>query len=101
MAAARKLYFTGGARDHCAYNDAVISESIPLPDGVRLRADPLPGVEPPRWKGTRVRRRLVALVALSGVFFTGIAVTAVVAFSWAMIPIWGTHVHVPATVTSY
>lgn len=71
-----------------------------MPDGVRLRSDPLPGAEPPRWKGTRVRRRLVALAALSGVFFTGVAVTAVVAFSWAMIPIWGSHVQVPATVTS-
>lgn len=82
----------------CPYTDAVIS--IPLPDGVGLRADPLPGVEPPRWKGSRLRRRLVALVALSGVLFTGVAVTAGVAFSWAMIPIWGSHVHVPATVTS-
>ncbi|WP_147429557.1 hypothetical protein [Arthrobacter oryzae] len=76
------------------------SESIPLPDGVRLRAEPLPGAQPPRWKGTSVRRRLVALVVFSGVLFTGVAVTAVVAFSWAMIPVWGSHVKVPATVTS-
>jgi hypothetical protein len=90
----------GGTGEHCPYTDAVISESIPLPDGVRLRADPLPAPEPPRWAGTRVRRRLVAAMVLSAVFFTGVAVTAAVAFSWAVIPIWGSHVHVPATVTS-
>ncbi|MEW1820918.1 hypothetical protein AB0323_09025 [Arthrobacter sp. NPDC080031] len=71
-----------------------------MPDGVRLHADPLPGAEPPRWKKSRIRRRLVALVVLSGVLFAGVVVTAAVAFSWAMIPIWGSHVQVPAAVTS-
>ena len=70
----------GIAGEHRPYTDGVISESIPLPDGVRLRSDPLIGAEPPRWKESRIRRRLVALVALSGVFFTGVVVTAVVAF---------------------
>jgi hypothetical protein len=71
-----------------------------LPDGVSLRAGPLPGSEPPRWVGTRLRLRLVSVVVLSVVFFVGVSVTAVIAFSWAMIPIWGSHVHVLATVTS-
>jgi hypothetical protein len=78
----------------------VISESIPVPDGVRLRSGFLPGSEPPRWVGTRLRLRLVSVVVLSVVFFVGVSVTAVVVFSWAMVPIWGSHVHVLATVTS-